>query len=129
MQKDDLIYVGHMLDVARSIAEKVTGTTRAEFDADENLRLALTHLIQTIGEAARRVSPAFQQSNPQIPWKNVIGMRHRVVHDYLHVDYDLVWDTVTLDIQPLLLQLERIVPPDAPQDDSLPERAPPPTNR
>ena len=114
MQKDDLVYVGHMLDVARSITEKVAGKARADFDADENLRLALTHLIQTIGEAARRVSPGFQQSHPQIPWKNIIGMRHRVVHDYIHVDYDLVWDAVTLDVQPLLVELERIVPPENP---------------
>lgn len=110
MPKDDLVYVGHMLDVSRSIAEKVAGTSRAAFDADENLRLALVHLIQTIGEAARRVSPAFQQSQPQIPWGNIIGMRHRVVHDYINIDYDLVWEVVTLDIHPLLAELEKIVP-------------------
>jgi len=90
MQKDDLVYVGHMLDVARSIVVKTAGKSRAEYDADENLRLALAHLIQTIGEAARRVSDAFQESHPQIPWKNIIGMRHRVIHDYMHVDYDIV---------------------------------------
>ncbi len=120
MQKDDLVYVGHMLDVARSINERMTGTTRAEFDADEDLRLALAHRIQTIGEAARRVSSAFQQSHPQIPWKSIIGMRHRVVHDYIHVDYDLVWETATLNVQPLLTELEKIVPPDAPPNDSVP---------
>jgi len=116
MQKDDLVYVGHMLDTARSIAARVAGKARAEYDADENLRLALTHLIQTIGEAARRVSEGFQKSHPQIPWKNIIGMRHRVVHDYIDVDYDLVWDAVTLDVHPLLVDLEKIVPPDTPQE-------------
>lgn len=52
MQKDDLVYVGHMLDTARSIRGKVAGKSRSEFDADENLRLALVHLIQTFGESA-----------------------------------------------------------------------------
>lgn len=113
MQKDDLVYAGHMLDVARSIIEKTGGKTRANFDADENLRLAITHLIQIIGEAARRVSPAFQESHPEIPWKSIVGMRHRVVHDYVHVDYDQVWDVVTLDVQPLLAALEGIVPPNS----------------
>jgi len=111
MQKDDLVYAGHMLDVARSIAAKTAGKTRAEYDTDENLRLALTHLIQTIGEAATRVSETFRESHPQIPWKNIMGMRHRVVHDYLHVDYDLVWEVVTLDIHPLIVELDKIVPP------------------
>jgi uncharacterized protein with HEPN domain len=96
MQKDDLVYLGHMLDVARSVAGKVTGKSRAEFDADENLRLALAHLIQTFGEAARRVSPGFRQAHLEIPWSKIIGMRHKVVHDYLHVDFDIVWDVATL---------------------------------
>jgi uncharacterized protein with HEPN domain len=113
MQKDDLVYVGHMLDTAESIAHKVVGKSRADFDADENLRLALTHLIQVIGEAARRVSPGFQTSHPQIPWKNIVGMRNRVVHDYMYVDFDLVWDVVTVDLPPLVMQLQRIVPPGA----------------
>ncbi len=92
MTKDDDVYVGHMLDTARKAAEKVRGLTREAYDADENLRLALAHLIQTIGEAARRVSPAYRDAHPEIPWAKIVGMRHRVVHDYLSVDYDLVWD-------------------------------------
>jgi uncharacterized protein with HEPN domain len=111
MQKDDLVYVGHMLDAARLIAAKVSGKSRAEFDADENLRLALAHLIQTMGEAARRVSSPFQQAHPHVPWRKIIGMRHKVVHDYLHVDYDIVWNVATV-MPPLVAQLEEIVPPE-----------------
>lgn len=111
MQKDDLVYVGHMLDVAQSIVANMEGRTREEYDADEILRLALTHLVQTIGEAARRVSDTFRESHPQIPWKNIVGMRHRVVHDYIHIDYDLVWDVVTHDIRPLMVELEKMAPP------------------
>ena len=54
MPKDDLVYVGHMLDTARKAVEKARDMSRADFDRDENLRLALAHLIQIIGEAARR---------------------------------------------------------------------------
>jgi uncharacterized protein with HEPN domain len=56
MPKDDLVFVGHILDIARRAHEKVATIDRAEFDADENLRLAVTHLIQVIGEAASRIS-------------------------------------------------------------------------
>ena len=114
MQKDDLVYVGHMFDTARQIVERVEGCSREEFDADETLRLALAHLIQTLGEAARRVSLAFQQSHPQIPWKNIVGMRHKVVHDYLHIDYDIVWDVATTDLPPLREELEKLVPSNPP---------------
>src|SRR5713101_7997708 len=111
MQKDDLVYAGHMLDTARRAMSKIAGKTRDDYDQDENLRMALAHLIQILGEAARHMSPALQKSHPEIPWKQIIGMRHRVVHDYLHVDYDIVWAVVTSDLGPLIAQLEMFVPP------------------
>jgi uncharacterized protein with HEPN domain len=86
MIKDDTVYLGHMLDQAHTIAGKVQGKTRAEFDADENLRLALAHLVQTIGEAARRVSDSTKTACPEVPWRQIMGMRHRIVHDYMNVD-------------------------------------------
>jgi uncharacterized protein with HEPN domain len=110
MPKDDLIYLGHMLDLAEKIIAKVKGITRAQYDADENLQLALSHLVQTLGESARRVSPEFQQSHPQIPWASIIGMRHKVVHDYLHVDFDIVWGVATQDIPNLIIDLRILVP-------------------
>ena len=110
MPKDDLIYVGHMLDMARKAISKVEETTREQFDADEDLRLALTHLIQVIGEAARRVSEGFRDSHPEIPWQAIVGMRHKVVHDYLSVDEDIVWDTAKEELAPLVAQLARLLP-------------------
>jgi uncharacterized protein with HEPN domain len=110
MRKDDTVYVGHMLDTARKAVDKARGKSREDFDQDENLRLALAHLIQTIGEAARHVSSAYQQAHPEVPWGIIIGMRHKVVHDYLHVDYDIVWDVATTDLPPLIAALEKIAP-------------------
>lgn len=112
MQRNDLVCVGHMLDTARGAAAKVRDMDRTAYDRDENLRLALAHLIQNIGEAARRVSDEFHQAHPEIPWKAIVGMRHKVVHDYLHVDFDIVWDVVTADLPPLIAQLEKLVPAD-----------------
>jgi len=108
--KDDLVYLGHMLDTTRKIAAKVEGLTREAFDADEDLRLALVHLVQVVGEAARRVSEERKQLAPGIPWREVIGMRHKLVHDYMDVSFDLLWTVVTLDIDPLLRELEQLVP-------------------
>lgn len=85
--------------------------SRADYDADENLRLALIYLIQVIGEAGRHVSREFCDQHPEGPWADIVGMRHKVVHDYLGVDEDIVWQVVTGDLPKLLVALERIVPP------------------
>jgi len=108
--KDDLVYMGHMLDFAIRAVEKLKGKNRKNFDEDENLRLALTHLIQVIGESASRVSERTQQIYPDIPWMEVIGMRHRIVHDYLHIKYDIVWQVVTKNLPTLIPELMKIVP-------------------
>ena len=108
MPRDDAVYVGHMLETTRKAVEKIERKSRADFDADENLRLALAHLIQIIGEAASRVSTTFCEAHAEVPWSEVIGMRHKIVHDYLGVDYDIVWAVVTADLPLLVLTLERI---------------------
>ncbi len=110
MPEDDLVFIGHMLDTARKISAKLEGRVRADFDADENLRLALTHLLQIIGEAAGRLSPKFRQEHPSVNWKAVVGMRHKVVHDYLNVDEDVVWRTVVQEIPVLIAELQKIAP-------------------
>jgi uncharacterized protein with HEPN domain len=108
-QRDDEVYVGHMLDLSRKVSAKVAGLTRDEFDRDENLRLALAHLLQTIGDAARRVSREYQTTHSDIPWAGIAGMRHKVVHDYMDVDEDIVWKTAVEEIPRLAIALEPLV--------------------
>jgi uncharacterized protein with HEPN domain len=112
MSKDDWVYLGHMLDMSRKAIDLTDGISRAEYDQDEALRLALTHLVQTIGEAAQRVSAEFKQMHPQIPWREMVGMRNRIVHDYLSVDEDVIWGVVQQDLPPLVSLLKDIIPPD-----------------
>jgi len=73
--------------------------------------LALIHLVQVIGEAARQVSAEFAAAHPEIPWAIITGMRHKLVHDYLGVDEDIVWQVVTTDLPSLVAALEPLVPP------------------
>ena len=111
MSPRDLVYVGHMLDLARKAVSKTQGISRETYDADENLRLAVIHLIQTIGEAARQVSREFCNNHSDVRWADIIGIRHKVVHDYLGVDDDIVWQVVIEDLPKLVAALEPIVPP------------------
>jgi uncharacterized protein with HEPN domain len=112
MSPRDVVYVGHMLDMALKAVGKTHGLSRDAYDTDENLRLALIHLIQVIGEAARQVSRDFSDTHPEIPRADIIGMRHKVVHDYLGVDEDIVWQVVTEDLPRLVAALEPLVPRD-----------------
>lgn len=112
MPKDDLVYVGHMLERAEKASALVRDKDRSTYDGDEVLRLALTHLVQTVWEAARHVSREFGDDHPQIPWRAVVGMRHKVVHDYMNVDEDILWDTVTNELPPLIEELKKMLPPE-----------------
>lgn len=112
MPKDDSLYVGHMLDKAREALALLHAKSRKDFDSDVALRLALMHLIQVIGEAARHVSPQFQTLHPQLPWDAIIGMRHKIVHNYMGVDEEIVWDTVKEELPVLITAFEDILPPE-----------------
>jgi len=113
MQNDDAVYIGHMLDTARRAVAKVEGLTREDYDADDNLQLALAHMVQIIGEAAGHVNGEARDDNPDIPWRQVIGIRHRIVHDYMHVDFDILWEVVTRNLPDLIVLLEAALPPES----------------
>lgn len=112
MQRDDNVYLGHMLDMARKAAGKIEGKSRADYDRDEDLRIVIAHLVQTIGESAARVSEPTRDSHPELPWKQITGIRHRIVHDYMDVDYDVLWEVATRDLPQVIALLEKIVPPE-----------------
>jgi uncharacterized protein with HEPN domain len=107
--KNDQVYLGHMYDNACKAIGKMAGKTRADFDADDTLQLALVYLIQTIGESARRVTEATKLKHPEIPFRQIVGMRHKVVHDYMAVDLDIAFTVVTKDLPPLVETLAKII--------------------
>jgi len=112
MQRDDTVYLGHMLDMARKAVDKVAGKTRGDYDSNEDLRFVLAHCVQVIGEAASRVSTEFRASHQEIPWKRIVAMRHRIVHDYMNVDEDILWEVVSAGLPDLIRMLTPLMPTD-----------------
>lgn len=110
MRKSDAVYLGHMLDSAVKARQKVASQTKAQFDADEDLQMILAHLIQTIGEAASKVFDNTKAAHPEIPWKEIVGIRHRIIHDYMNINYDVLWAIAVDDLEPLISQLRAILP-------------------
>ncbi|HKO01305.1 MAG TPA: HepT-like ribonuclease domain-containing protein [Thermoanaerobaculia bacterium] len=111
----DLVPLGDMYDYARRVAAKVEGVTREAFDADDDRQLAITYLLQTIGEAARRVSAEGRAMHPAIEWHKIVGMRNRVVHEYRDVDFATVWEVATTEIPRLIDALRQFMPNEPPE--------------
>jgi len=95
-----------MLDHAIEAVELCRHRTRVDLDTDRLFNLALVRLVEIVGEAANRVSPAGQNRLNEIPWHQIVGMRNRIVHGYDKVNFDLLWDTIQQDLPPLIVQLK-----------------------
>jgi uncharacterized protein with HEPN domain len=78
---------------------------RVAFDADEDTQIVLVHLIQVIGEAAAGLSDGFIAQHPEVPWRQIIATRNRVVHGYFEVDLDILWDVAVVDVPQLTVQV------------------------
>jgi uncharacterized protein with HEPN domain len=77
--------------------------------------LAITRLIEIIGEASARVSTEFQQRHPEVAWSQIISTRNRLIHGYDQVDFDILWDILSQDLEPLIRQLQAILDLQSPE--------------
>ncbi len=109
MIKSEWVRLQHMLEAAEEAVNFVNVRTRAELDNNRMLCLALVKLIETIGEAANSIAVTTRQSYPQIPWIEIIGMRHRLIHGYYEIDLNIVWEVITHDLPPLIIELRKIL--------------------
>jgi len=82
---------------------------RHDLDANRKLTLALVKEIEIIGEAAYQTSEATRERLPEIPWDDIIGMRHRLVHAYFDINLDILWKTVQEELPPLIKILEQAI--------------------
>jgi uncharacterized protein with HEPN domain len=108
-QHDPLVALRHMLDHAREALVLVRGRERGDLDQNRLLQLALSRLVEIIGEAAGRVPPEIQDRHPSLPWREAIGARNRLIHGYDFVDLDILWEIVSTDLPQLVLQVEKVI--------------------
>ena len=108
MVKDDLAYVEHILDCIRKIKEFSEGLSFKEFSGNELVQDAIIRNIEIIGEASKKISSDTKQIYFEISWKEIAGMRNKLIHDYLGVDVEVVWRTIKEDIPILERQIREI---------------------
>ena len=109
MSRTESARLRHRLDAAKEAVGFAQGKSRSDLDFDRLLNLALVRLIEIVGEAAGGLSTELQGKHPQIPWLDIVGMRHRLIHGYDEIDFDIVWQVVTNDLPPLIEQLKHIL--------------------
>jgi uncharacterized protein with HEPN domain len=105
-----------LLDILEAIEriEKYTASGRVAFDEDELVQTWVIHHLQIIGEATRSLSETLVVQYPEIPWQNIIGMRHILVHNYFGIDTAIVWRAVKDDLPNLKSNVQKsskITPP------------------
>jgi len=93
-----------MLDAAREGAQMAQGKARADLDADRSLNLTLVRLLEIVGKAANHVPARQRAKYPGISWAQIVGLRNRLIHGYDNVDFDILWQIVTEDLPPLIVQ-------------------------
>ncbi len=109
MQHDDLILVEEMLEEVRDAREFVKGFELDSFLHDKRTRKAVAYSLQTLGEAANHLSDGFMAEHPDVPWRRIVGMRHRLVHGYRAVTFEIVWAVTKEELPELEILLSNLV--------------------
>ena len=107
--KKDNLRLFHILEAINAAKSFITGISKEMFDNDYEKQSAIIRQFEIIGEAASHLTPEFKKNHKEIDWSKVVGMRHKMIHDYFEVDTDIVWFTTTEDLPVLKKQIKKIL--------------------
>ena len=107
--KDSLQRLQHMLDAAEELLHFTAGKTYDDLLADRGLQHICIHCLEIMGEAANNIAQEFRDAHPEIPWRPIIAMRHRLIHGYFDVELSFVWATITEDFATLIPRLRDLL--------------------
>jgi uncharacterized protein with HEPN domain len=110
-EERDAAYLWDMLQAAKEVQSMLEDHDLGAFLADRVLLRAIERGVEIIGETARRVSAPYMAAHPEIPWRNLIGQRNILVHEYGQIDHALLFKTVVEDVPDLIGQLQALLPP------------------
>lgn len=108
MSDRDRLYLSHILRCISRV-ETYTRAGRAAYDSETIIQDAVIRNLQVIGESAKRLSQELCAAASEIPWKDVVGLRNVLVHDYLGVDLDSVWEIASNDLPGLRAAIHRLL--------------------
>ena len=110
MSKEPLEYLRHIQDECLFVLSVIGAETDKEvLLSDETLKRAVVRSLEIIGEATKKIPVDFKLKWSSINWKNMAGMRDRLIHDYMGVNYSIVWDVVKNKIPELSIQVKEVI--------------------
>jgi uncharacterized protein with HEPN domain len=109
MLKPDIVRLQHMVDAANEAISFAADKSKTELETNRALALAVVKSIEIFGEAANKVSRELRSRSPEIPWADIIAMRNRLIHSYFDVNLDIVWQTVTKELPPVVTRLQELL--------------------
>ena len=109
MRPDDTVYLRHILDAIALIEQYTAGLDQSGFAKDTLKQDGVIRQLEIVGEATKRLSQSLRTRYPEVPWQVVAGMRDKLVHDYMGVDVETVWLTVTTSLPPFKAQILEIL--------------------
>lgn len=109
--RTDEAFLLDMLLAAKDAREFTAGMSREEFFASKVTHSATLHVLQKLGEAATKVSSIRRNEIAEIPWRHLIGLRHRLVNDYQNINLEIIWDITQNELEGLIQHIEVLVPP------------------
>ncbi len=107
MNERDRIRLEHILTCCEHIGTFIKGKRKSQFAHNVLLNSAVRHQLEILGEAANAVSKKTQNTLPAIPWKQIIGLRNRLIHEYFDIDNDIIWATIKEGLPPLVSEIKK----------------------
>ena len=109
-KRRDKEYLADVVEAVQRIVSYTAELSYEEFLADRKTQDAVLRNLQVMGEAVKKLSAPVKQAHPHLPWKQVAGMRDKVVHDYFGINYDIVWALAKQELPAMLPSLAAILP-------------------
>jgi len=106
--RNQLLYLQDILTAIERIEEFVGSMSFEEFQADDKTTSAVIRKLEIIGEAAKGIPLVIREENPYIPWREMAGMRDKLIHSYFGVDHGLIWSTISKRLPEVKLRIEKI---------------------